>query len=260
MPGLPIRVLIPTMEVVLEVKNLVKEFGKQRALAGISFTLSRGELLGIIGPNGAGKTTLLNCLLGLVTPTEGEIRFFGLELEKHRTHILSRINFASNYVGLPLSLTVFENLVVYGLLYGVTGIRKRAEHLLRLFGLWEMRNQKTRHLSSGQMMRLCLAKALMNDPEVLLLDEPTAGLDLEIAEMVRDLIKNYQRERGLAVIFTSHNLHEMENLSDRVILLNEGRIIAEGPPRELCHRFGARNLEEVFFKALHGRETRHAQA
>ncbi|OAQ21211.1 ABC transporter ATP-binding protein [Thermosulfurimonas dismutans] len=238
------------METVLEVRNLVKDFGGHRALSGVNFVLSRREFLGIIGPNGAGKTTLLNCLLGLITPTKGEIRFFGLELEKHQVYILSRINFASNYVGLPLSLTVFENLVVYGLLYGVSEIKARAERLLKLFGLWEMRNQKTRHLSSGQMMRLCLAKALMNDPEVLLLDEPTAGLDPEIAERVRKLIKAYQREKGLAVIFTSHNLHEMEELSDRVILLNKGQILAEGPPQELCRRFGAKNLEEAFFKAL----------
>ena len=238
------------METVLEVRNLVKDFGGTRALSGVSFVLSRREFLGIIGPNGAGKTTLLNCLLGLITPTAGEIRFFGLRLESNRTRILSRINFASNYVGLPLSLTVFENLVVYGLLYGVSEIKARAEQLLKLFGLWDMRNQKTRHLSSGQMMRLCLAKALINDPEVLLLDEPTAGLDPEIAERVRKLIKDYQREKGLAVIFTSHNLHEMEELSDRVILLHKGQILAEGPPRELCRGFGARNLEETFFKAL----------
>lgn len=238
------------METVLEVRNLVKDFGGTRALSGVSFVLSRREFLGIIGPNGAGKTTLLNCLLGLITPTAGEIRFFGLRLESNRTRILSRINFASNYVGLPLSLTVFENLVVYGLLYGVSEVKARAEQLLKLFGLWDMRNQKTRHLSSGQMMRLCLAKALINDPEVLLLDEPTAGLDPEIAERVRKLIKDYQREKGLAVIFTSHNLHEMEELSDRVILLHKGQILAEGPPRELCRGFGARNLEETFFKAL----------
>ncbi|MBX6422245.1 ABC transporter ATP-binding protein [Thermosulfurimonas sp. F29] len=245
------------MEVVLEVKGLSKEFAEKRALSGLSFRLRRGEFLGIIGPNGAGKTTLLNCLLGLVTPTEGEIRFFGLELEKHRTHILSRINFASNYVGLPLSLTVFENLLVYGLLYGVPGIRTRAEQLLRLLDLWEMRDQKTRHLSSGQMMRLCLAKALINDPEVLLLDEPTAGLDPEMAEKVRRLIREYQRKRGLSVIFTSHNLREMEDLSDRVILLNEGQILTEGSPEDLCRRFGGRDLEEVFFKALHRKEDPH---
>ena len=237
-------------DVVLEVKNLVKEFADKKALAGISFALRRGEFLGIIGPNGAGKTTLLNCLLGLVTPTKGEIRFWGLEFEKNRLLILSRINFASNYVGLPLSLTVFENLLVYGLLYGISGIRTRAERLLKLFGLWEMRDQKTRHLSSGQMMRLCLAKALINEPKVLLLDEPTAGLDPEMAERVRNLIKEYQRRRGLSVIFTSHNLREMENLSDRVILLHEGRILAEGPPEDLRQKFGARDLEEVFFKAL----------
>ena len=164
--------------------------------------------------------------------------------------VLSRLNFASNYVGLPLSLTVFENLIVYGLLYRVSGIKERARKLLQLFDLWEMRNYKTRHLSSGQMMRLCLAKALINDPEILLLDEPTAGLDPEMAEKVRHLIKSYQRQKGLAVIFTSHNLHEMEDLSDRVILLNQGQILAEGPPSTLCRKFAARDLEEVFFKAL----------
>ncbi len=248
---MPKRLILPPgMEEVLRVRNLVKEFEGKRVLSGISFNLHRGEFLGIIGPNGAGKTTLLNCLLGLVTPSQGEIRFFGLDLATHRTEILTRLNFASNYVGLPLSLTVMENLLVYGLLYGVRNIKSRAERLLNLLGLWEMHREKTRHLSSGQMMRLCLAKALINDPEILLLDEPTAGLDPEMAERVRRLIKEYQKERGLAVIFTSHNLYEMEDLSDRVILLHEGRILAEGPPEVLCRRFGAEDLEEVFFRAL----------
>ncbi len=237
-------------EVILEVENLTKEFGRQKVLDRISFTLKRGEFLGIIGPNGTGKTTLLNCLLGLVTPTSGKIRFFGFELEKHRHKILSRINFASNYVGLPFSLTLFENLKVYGMLYGVPKIKTQVEILLKLFGLWEMRNYKTRHLSSGQMMRLCLAKALINTPEILLLDEPTAGLDPEMAEKVRHLIKDYQTQRGLSVIFTSHNLYELEHLSDRIILLNKGQILAYGTPEDLCKKFKARNLEDVFFKAL----------
>ncbi|WP_246167901.1 ABC transporter ATP-binding protein [Thermosulfurimonas marina] len=231
-------------------KNLTKVFKGQPALSGVSFSLERGEFLGILGPNGAGKTTLLNCLLGLVTPTRGQIRFFGLDLEEHLREILERINFASNYVGLPLSLTVEENLWVYALLYGVPSCRERIERLLRLLDLWEMRREKTRHLSSGQMMRLCLAKALINDPEVLLLDEPTAGLDPTMARKVRNLIKAYQQDRGMAVIFTSHNLLELQDLSDRVLLLHQGRILAEGPPTVLCQRFKAQNLEEVYFKAL----------
>jgi len=234
---------------VLRVEGLTKVFKGHTALAEVSFSLGRGEFLGILGPNGAGKTTLLNCLLGLVTPTRGRIRFFGLDLEEHLQEILERINFASNYVGLPLSLTVEENLTVYAHLYGVPSPRKRIEHLLRLLDLWEMRREKTRHLSSGQMMRLCLAKALINEPEVLLLDEPTAGLDPEVARRVRNLIKTYQRERGMSVIFTSHNLLELEDLSDRVLLLHRGRILAEGPPAALCQRFEARNLEEVYFRA-----------
>jgi len=238
------------METVLEVKNLIKEFHGYKALSGVSFTLSKGEFLGIIGPNGAGKTTLLNCLLGLVTPTSGEIRFFGLKLESHAVSILSRINFASNYVGLPLSLTVFENLLVYGLLYEVPKLKARIEYLLKLFDLWEMRNEKTRHLSSGQMMRLCLAKALINEPEILLLDEPTAGLDPEIAEKVRRLIKDYQKEKKLAVIFTSHNLDEIEELSDRILFLHKGRILAEGTPKELCKKLKVKALKEAYFKAL----------
>jgi len=235
---------------VLQVEGLTKVFKGHTALKEVGFSLERGEFLGILGPNGAGKTTLLNCLLGLVTPTRGQIRFFGLELEKHLRKILERINFASNYVGLPLSLTVEENLWVYALLYGIASPWRKIEYLLHTLDLWEMRRRKTRELSSGQMMRLCLAKALINDPEVLLLDEPTAGLDPAVARRVRNLIKSYQKERRMSVLFTSHNLSELENLSDRVLLFHQGRILAEGPPQELCRRFQAQNLEEVYFKAL----------
>ncbi len=238
------------MERVLEVISLTKIFDGKYALDGVSFSLRKGEFLAVIGPNGAGKTTLLNCILGLVRPTSGRIIAFGLELERHRKEVLRHMNFASNYVGLPLSLTVMENLTVYGLLYRVRDIKRKAEELLKLLGIWELRDHKTRHLSSGQMMRLCLAKALLNDPRILLLDEPTAGLDPEIAARVRALIKEFQTSRGLSVVFTSHNLAEVEDLSDRVIFLYEGRILAEGSPEELCRAFGAKDLEEAFFSAI----------
>ena len=239
------------MEAVLKVEGLSKRFGKVFALDGVSFSLRRGEVLGVVGPNGAGKTTLIHCLLGLITPSAGKISYFGLELSTHRSLILERVNFASNYVALPLSLTLEENLLVYAHLYGVKRPRQKVEELLKLFGLYERRHKPARALSSGQMMRLCLAKALINEPEVLLLDEPTAGLDPEIAHQARELILDFAGQKGRAVLFTSHNLLEVERISHRILILEGGRIKALGKVPELLAAFGARNLEELYFRLAH---------
>ena len=216
----------------------------------MSFDLLTGEILGILGPNGAGKTTLIHCLLGLIAPTSGKIEVFGLEFSRHRIKILERMNFASNYVSLPLSLTLWENLMVYALIYRVPQPGKRCHEMLKLFDLEGLATSPARRLSSGQMMRLCLAKALINDPEILLLDEPTAGLDPEMARKTRKLLKRLRQERGLSVIYTSHNLKEMEEISDRVALICEGRLLALGSAEEIRSRFAAQNLEEAFFRAL----------
>jgi ABC-2 type transport system ATP-binding protein len=238
------------MQPVLEVRSLSKSFGEILALDNLTFSLFPGEILGIVGPNGAGKTTLINCLLGLVEPTSGQILYFGLDFFRNRSWVLEKINFASNYVALPLSLTLEENLKVYACLYRVPSPRSRIEEVLRLFGLWERRSEPTRRLSSGQMMRLCLAKALLNHPRVLLLDEPTAGLDPEVAHKTRDLLRRLAKERGLSVLITSHNLYEMEEISDRVLVLQNGQRKALGQIEELLSAFGVQDLEDLYFKLL----------
>jgi len=235
---------------VLEAKNVKKTFDGIAALKGVSFELEKGEILGVFGPNGAGKTTLIHIILGLILPTGGEVRIFGKELRKDRSEILARMNFASNYAQLPMTLTPFENLMVYALMYGVERPRERCAECLKLFGLYELKDRRSRSLSSGQLMRLSLAKSLINDPEVLLLDEPTSGLDPEIAKKTRGLLKELARERGLSVLYTSHNLREIEEVSDRVIFLKSGEIIMTGKSQELLGRYKVETLEDLFFKVL----------
>ncbi|OAG27371.1 ABC transporter ATP-binding protein [Thermodesulfatator autotrophicus] len=236
------------MDTILEVKNLSKKFGAFWALKDVSFTLYEGEILGILGPNGAGKTTLINCLLGLVLPTEGRINYFGLPFPKYRSKVLEKVNFASNYVGLPLSLTLEENLLVYAHLYRLKNPKEKISELLKLFGLWEKRKLRTRTLSSGQMMRLCLAKALLNEPRILLLDEPTAGLDPEIARDTRSLLQSLSHEKNTSIIITSHNLSEIERISDRVLVLQKGQVKALGTKEELLKSFEAKSLEDLYFR------------
>jgi ABC-2 type transport system ATP-binding protein len=218
------------------------------AVDGISFDIKRGEILGLLGPNGAGKTTTLHMLLGLTTPTEGEIRVFGLDLKKHREEILSRVNFSSSYVSLPYSLTVRENLRVYSRIYGIKEPGKKIDELLKTFEIEEIENVSTRKLSSGQITRVCLAKGLINEPEVLFLDEPTASLDPYMAAKTRALLKKIKEEKGLSILYTSHNMKEMEEMSDRIIFLDMGRIIATGSVKDVVGEFDRESLEEVFLK------------
>ncbi|MDA8387097.1 MAG: ABC transporter ATP-binding protein [Nitrospiraceae bacterium] len=247
---------------IIEVKGLSKSFEPGVfALKAVSLNLSRSQILGILGPNGAGKTTLIHLLLGLITPTEGEILIFGEKLSdsrgistRTRARILGRMNFASNYVSLPLGLTLRENLMVYALMYGVAEPRNRCDRVLKMFELYELKDKRAKTLSSGQMMRLCLAKALINEPELLLLDEPTAGLDPEIARKARQLLMTLSRQKGLSVIYTSHNLWEMQEVSDRVLFLKKGEVVLEGAGRELLGSYEARSLEELFFKVIEGKK------
>ncbi|MEW6002243.1 MAG: ABC transporter ATP-binding protein [Nitrospirota bacterium] len=234
---------------ILKVEGLSKKFDNVYALKGVSFELSRGEILGILGPNGAGKTTLIHSILGLITPTEGRIKIFGKELRGNRVDILKRVNFAANYVLLPFSLTLWENLMVYAFIYEVENPPKRCGEVLELFELYHLRNMLTRKLSSGQMMRLTLAKAMINDPEILFLDEPTAGLDADIAKKTRQLLKSLCKERGLSVLYTTHNLLEMQEVSDRVLFLQR-EVLAAGTSTDLLNRYNVTNLEELFFKVL----------
>ncbi len=240
------------MKTVLEVRNLTKYFNGFKAVDTISFDMYSGEILGLLGPNGAGKTTTLQMLLGLTTPSGGEIRIFGLPFEGHREEILHRVNFSSSYVALPYSLTVRENLMVFCRLYGVEKPERKIDELLDIFEIRNIKHIPARRLSSGQLTRLCLAKALLNDPDILFLDEPTASLDPDIADKTRGLLRRIREERGLSILYTSHNMKEMEEMSDRVIFMDRGRIIAMDKPEGILRRYSGRSLEEVFLKIARG--------
>ncbi|MFO0707539.1 MAG: ABC transporter ATP-binding protein [Nitrospira sp.] len=233
---------------VLEVHNLTKRFGEFTAVNGISFAIRPGEILGLLGPNGAGKTTTMHMLLGLITPTAGTIAMFGLDLATHREEVLQQVNFSSTYISMPMSLTVEENLWVVARLYGLTDIPRRVDDIVKKLEMDEFRHKATRKLSSGQMTRLTLAKAFMTEPKILFLDEPTASLDPDIAHKIRALLKEERRASGLSILYTSHNMREMEEMSDRIIFLQRGNIVAEGTASEIVTRFGQEDLEEVFLK------------
>jgi ABC-2 type transport system ATP-binding protein len=233
---------------VLQASNLSKRFGGFTAVDGISFSIGPGEILGLLGPNGAGKTTTIQMLLGLVTPTTGSIKMFGLDLSTHRERILQQVNFSSTYISLPQALTVEENLWVVARLYGLTDIPRRVNGIVKKLEMEEFRSKVTRKLSSGQMTRLTLAKAFLTEPKILFLDEPTASLDPDIAEKIRELLKEERRSSGLSILYTSHNMREMEEMSDRIIFLQRGKIVAEGTAQQIVTRFGQADLEEVFLK------------
>lgn len=233
---------------VIEVQDLVKVYNGITAVDRLSFTAARGEILGLLGPNGAGKTTAIQMLLGIVEPTGGSVRIFGKDIRHHREEILQRTNFSSAYVSLPQNLQVLENLRVFAGIYGVRDWRERSLALLRQFEIDRFANRKTGQLSSGESTRLHICKALLNDPELLLLDEPTASLDPDIADKVRKLLRQIQRERGITILYTSHNMKEIEEICDRVIFLHRGRKMAEGPPREVIARFNEESLERVFIR------------
>lgn len=233
---------------VLEVQRLTKRFGDSTAVNGISFALQPGEILGVLGPNGAGKTTTMHMLLGLITPTSGTISMFGMDLETHREAILQRVNFSSTYMSMPQSLTVEENLWVVARLYGLSDVQRKIDDIVKKLEMGEFRHKVTRKLSSGQMTRLTLAKAFLTEPKILFLDEPTASLDPDIAHKIRALLKDEQRASGLSVLYTSHNMREMEEMSDRIIFLQKGNLVAEGTAAQIVSRFGQTDLEDVFLK------------
>lgn len=234
------------MNPVLRVSRLTKRFGSFTAVDGVSFEIRRGEILGLLGPNGAGKTTTIQMLLGVVTPTSGSIEAFGLDLSTHREAVLQQINFSSTYIAMPQSLTVEENLWVVARLYGLTEIASRVDRIVKKLEMEEFSQKVTRKLSSGQLTRLTLAKALLTEPRLLFLDEPTASLDPDIASMIRGLLKEERRSSGLSILYTSHNMREMEEMSDRIIFLQRGRLVAEGTAQAIIERFGKADLEEVF--------------
>jgi ABC-2 type transport system ATP-binding protein len=233
---------------VVEVRNLTKRFGDFTAVDNISFEIREGEVLGVLGPNGAGKTTTIHMLLGLITPTSGSIRMFGLDLAHHRETILRQVNFSSTYISLPFSLTVEENLKVIARLYGVEQVQRHIDDVIKKLEMEDIRHKLTRKLSSGQMSRVTLAKAVMTEPKVLFLDEPTASLDPDIVNKIKGFLKEYQQTERLSMLYTSHNMREMEEMSDRIIFLQHGRIVAQGTAEEIVRQYGQNNLEEVFLK------------
>jgi ABC-2 type transport system ATP-binding protein len=232
----------------IEVVGLTKRFGKVTAVDDVSFRVGRGEILGLLGPNGAGKTTLIQLLLGLTTPTSGSAKVLGLAVGEDRSRILARCNFASAYVWLPPNLTVKENLRVFGRLYGIRRPEAQISELLHLFEIPEVLDRVTGSLSSGQQTRVNLCKALLTEPEVLFLDEPTASLDPHIGEKVRATLRRIQRDRQVTMIYTSHNMREVERLCDRIVFLSRGRVVTEGSPAEILDRARETSLDEVFIR------------
>lgn len=237
---------------ILEADRLVKQFGDFTALDGLSFQVSPGESLGLLGVNGAGKTTAMNLLLGLTTPTSGAVRMFGKDLWKHRIEILKQVNFSSAYTSLPSNLLVWQNLLVFARLYGVPKPKQRIEFLLELLDITHLRKSVNGRLSAGESTRVNLAKALLNEPRLLLLDEPTASLDPDIADRVRKLLRKLQKETGLSILYTSHNMRDIEEVCDRLIFLHGGRVLAEGTPGEVHARFNRSSLEDLFIGVARG--------
>ena len=244
--------MICCKRLIVEVQHLRKEFDGTVAVADVSFTVPRGEIVGLLGANGAGKTTTIQVLLGLTTPTSGTVRVFGQDLEHHRIDILQRCNFSSAYTGLPSNLKVWENLLVFAKLYEVKNYRKKIEDVLALFEITHLRDKITGHLSSGESTRVNLCKSLLNDPELLLLDEPTASLDPDIADKVRKLLRRIQRENGITMIYTSHNMRDVQEVCDRVLFMHKGNIIAEGSPQQVMDKFNQKSLEDVFISVARG--------
>jgi ABC-2 type transport system ATP-binding protein len=231
---------------VIAVTQLTKRFDGVAAVNNLSFTVMPGQIFGLLGPNGAGKTTTIQLLLGLITPTSGHACLFGLDVRQHRRAVLQRVNFSSAYVSLPTNLTVWENLYVFARLYGIRKPQKKIAGLLELFEMSHVTTTVTGALSSGQLTRLHLCKAFINDPDILFLDEPTASLDPDIAVKVRATLRHMQRERRVTIVYTSHNMREIEHMCDEVLFLARGQAVTQGAPQDVIARTRTASLEEVF--------------
>ena len=236
------------MENSIIVENLSKNYSENKAVENISFKITENEIVGLLGPNGCGKTTTMAMILGLLKPSKGEILIDGMNIEKNRIKLLHKMNFISPYIELPKKLTVKENLIVYARLYSVKNINERISYLSETLRLNDFLNKKTGELSSGQKNRVSLAKALINNPSILLLDEPTASLDPETGDFVRTFLENYKKEKKISILLASHNMSEVERLCASVLMMKEGKIIDKGTPKELIEKHGRKNLEEVFLK------------
>ena len=236
------------MSIPLEIINLSKTYDLKEAVQNISFKVNKNQIIGILGPNGCGKTTTIGMILGLLKPTKGKVLINGIEIEKQRVNLLNKLNFISPYIELPKKLTVKQNLEVYGRLYDVKELRIKIDYLTEKLRLNEFINKITGELSSGQKNRVSLAKSIINDPLVLLLDEPTASLDPETGDFIRSFLEEYQKERKASILLASHNMSEVERLCSSVLMMNKGSIIDQGTPKELIKKHGRKNMEEVFLK------------
>ena len=237
-------------ENIIEVKKLNKIYDKTIAVKDLSFVINKGKIIGLLGPNGCGKTTTIAMILGLLKPTSGEVIIKGKNIEKERINLLEKMNFISPYVELPKKLTVEENLKVYAGLYGVKNVNEKISELVNELRLNKFLKKKTGELSSGQKNRISLAKALINDPEILMLDEPTASLDPNTGDFVRSFIEHYSSKTNVTILLASHNMNEVERLCDSVMMMKDGIIVDTGKSQELISRHGRKNLEEVFLKIV----------
>jgi len=235
---------------IIEVNNVTKQFKNSLAVKNLSFKINKGTIIGLLGPNGCGKTTTMGMMLGLIKPTSGTVFINGqnIENEKNRTNILEKMNFISPYIELPKKLTVEENLKVYGRMYGVNNLQDKISDLMKQLNLFDFKKRKTGELSSGQKNRVSLAKALINDPEILLLDEPTASLDPDVGDYIRTYIENFASKEGKTILLASHNMIEVERLCHEVMMMKNGQIIDKGTSNYLINKHGRKNLEEVFLK------------
>jgi len=236
----------------IEINNLNKQYNNILAVENVNFKINKGSIVGLLGPNGCGKTTTIGMMLGLIKPTSGTVFINGknIENENNRTKILEKVNFISPYVELPKKLTVEENLKVYGKLYGVNNLQDKISNLMNQLNLSEFKKRKTGELSSGQKNRVSLAKALINDPEILLLDEPTASLDPDVGDYIRTYIESFASKKGATILLASHNMNEVERLCNEVMMMKNGNIIDKGTCSSLINKHGRKNLEETFLKIV----------
>ena len=236
----------------IEIKNLNKNYNNILAVKNINFKINKGSIVGLLGPNGCGKTTTIGMILGLIKPTSGTVFINGqnIENENNRTTILEKVNFISPYVELPKKLTVEENLKVYGKLYGVNNLKDKISDLMKQLNLLEFNKRKTGELSSGQKNRVSLAKALINEPEILLLDEPTASLDPDVGDFIRTYLEDFASKKNTTILLASHNMNEVERLCNEVMMMKNGKIIDKGTCNSLINKHGRKNLEETFLKIV----------
>ena len=237
-------------EIAIKINNLNKKYKNTLAVKNINFQINKGMIIGLLGPNGCGKSTTIGMMLGLIKPTSGSVFINNKDIETNRTDLLQKMNFISPYIELPKKLTIEENLEVYGRMYGVKNLKDKISELMEKLNLTEFKKRKTGELSSGQKNRVSLAKALINDPEILLLDEPTASLDPDVGDYVRSIIEDFSSNNKKTILIASHNMIEVERLCDEVMMMKKGEIIDMGKSKDLISKHGRKNLEEVFLKIV----------